>query len=30
LPSAIELGKITARRLVEIKIRKRPVWRDER
>ncbi len=29
LPSAMERSRITVRRLVEIKVVKRPVWRDE-
>lgn len=30
LPSAMERSEITVRKLVEIKIIKRPVWRDEK
>jgi hypothetical protein len=30
LPSAMERAKIKVRRLVEIKVTKRPVWREER
>jgi hypothetical protein len=30
LPSAMELDKIKVRRLVKIKVTKRPVWREER
>jgi hypothetical protein len=29
LPSAMERDRIKVRRLVEVKVRKRPVWRDE-
>jgi hypothetical protein len=29
LPSAMERDKIKVRRLVEVKIRKLPVWRDQ-